>query len=333
MNYKSELSVKKFYEDSRKRLKLNVLASNGRGLNRIIDNSELNRPGLALAGFIELFTYNRVQILGNTETRFLKTLSPQEKAEAFKKVLQFEIPCIIVTESNRVPKSLIEIANKRNICVFRTSYSTTVLSHLLSDYLQNYFAPHITIHSTLVDVYGIGLLFTGRSGIGKSEISLDLVERGHRLVADDVVVITKKSEEILMGEASELSENHLEIRGLGIIDVRSIFGIRAVRVQKRVELEVKLVDFDPKENYERLGLDEKTTNILGVEIPQVILPINPGKNITVIAETIALNQLMKIFGHHTPKEFVKRIERKMKQQEREHLQKLKQTGFLEKDYE
>lgn len=333
MNYKSELLVKKFYDDNRKKLKLNILTCSSKGQNRVIDNSELNRPGLALAGFLDLFTYNRVQILGNTETRFLKTLTQEKKAEAFRKVLQFDIPCIIVTESNRVPKSLIEIATKRNICVFRTSYSTTVLSHLLSDYLQNYFAPHITVHSTLVDVYGIGLLFTGRSGIGKSEISLDLVERGHRLVADDVVVITRKSEEILMGEASELSENHLEIRGLGIIDVRSIFGIRAVRVQKRVELEVKLVDFDPKENYDRLGLDEKTTNILGVAIPQVILPINPGKNITVIAEAIALNQLMKIFGHHTPKEFVRRIERKMKQQEREHLQKLKRTGFLEKDYE
>jgi HPr kinase/phosphorylase len=153
------------------------------------------------------------------------------------------------------------------------------------------------------------------------------------LVADDVVIITKKSEEILMGEASELAENHLEIRGLGIIDVRSIFGIRAVRVHKRVEVEVKLVEFDPNESYERLGLDEKITKILGVEIPQIILPINPGKNITVIAETIALNQLMKIYGHHTPREFVKKLEKKIKQQEREHLIKLKQRDFLEKDYE
>lgn len=330
--YNRELSVEKFFDENRKRLRLNMLTKND-GFHRMIDNSELNRPGLALAGFIDLFTYNRVQILGNTETRFLKTLSSEEKREAFKKVLQFDIPCIIVTESNRVPRDFIEIANKRKICVFRTKYSTTVLSHMLSDYLQNYFAPRKTIHSTLVDVYGIGVLFTGRSGIGKSEIALDLVERGHRLVADDIVIITKKSEEILMGEASELSENHLEIRGLGIINVRNIFGIRAVRVHKRVEVEVKLVEFDPSENYERLGLDEKTTEILGVKIPQIILPINPGKNITVIAETIALNQLLKIYGHHTPKEFVKKLEKKIKQQEREHLIKLKQRDFLEKDYE
>lgn len=330
--YSRELSVEKFYKDNRRRLKLNVLTCDG-GFSRSIDNAELNRPGLALAGFIDIFTYNRVQILGNTEIRFLKTLSREQKVEAFHKVLKFEIPCIIVSESNRVPRELIELCGKRGICVFRTSYSTTVLSHLLSDYLQNYFAPHLTVHSTLVDVYGIGMLFTGRSGIGKSEIALDLVERGHRLVADDVVIITRKSEEILMGEASEVSENHIEIRGLGIIDVRGIFGVRAVRVHKRVEVEVKLVEFDPKANYDRLGLDEKTTTILDVEIPQVILPINPGKNITVIAETIALNQLMKIYGHHTPREFAKRLEKKMKQQERAHLKKLKQRDFLEKDYE
>jgi len=330
--YSRELSVQKFYKDNRQRLKLNVLTCDG-GFNRAIDNAELNRPGLALAGFIDIFTYNRVQILGNTELRFLKTLSRAQKMESFRKVLKFEIPCIIVTESNRVPRELIDLCHKRSICVFRSSYSTTVLSHLLSDYLQNYFAPHETVHSTLVDVYGIGMLFTGRSGIGKSEIALDLVERGHRLVADDVVIITRKSEEILMGEASELSENHIEIRGLGIIDVRGIFGVRAVRVHKRVEVEVKLVEFDPKANYDRLGLDEKTTTILDVEIPQVILPINPGKNITVIAETIALNQLMKIYGHHAPKEFAKRLEKKMKQQERDHLLKLKQRDFLEKDYE
>ena len=330
--HRGELSVQKFFKDNRQRLKLNVLTCDG-GFKRTIDNAELNRPGLALAGFIDIFTYNRVQILGNTEIRFLKTLSREQKIEAFRKVLKFEIPVIIVTESNRVPRELLDLCHNRDICVFRSTYSTTVLSHLLSDYLQNYFAPHTTVHSTLVDVYGIGMLFTGRSGIGKSEIALDLVERGHRLVADDVVIITRKSEEILMGEASELSENHIEIRGLGIIDVRGIFGVRAVRVHKRVEVEVKLVEFDPKVNYDRLGLDEKTTTILDVEIPQVSLPINPGKNITVIAETIALNQLMKIYGHNAPKEFAKRLEKKMKQQERAHLLKLKQRDFLEKDYE
>jgi HPr kinase/phosphorylase len=191
----------------------------------------------------------------------------------------------------------------------------------------------MTIHGSLVDVYGIGLLFTGRSAIGKSEIALDLVERGHRLVADDVVIITKKAEEILMGEGRELVEHHLEIRGLGLIDMRSTFGIRAVRVHKRIEVEVRLVDFDPNSDYERTGLDNQETTILGVKLPLIVLPINPGKNITVIAETIALNQLLKIYGHHTAEEFNKKLIQRMREKEKKHLQELKMRDFLDKDFE
>ncbi|MFQ5583587.1 MAG: HPr(Ser) kinase/phosphatase [Calditrichia bacterium] len=326
------LTVEKLYKDNRKRLNLKLISSEA-GYDRVITLSELHRPGLALAGFIELFSYNRVQVLGNTEMRYLKSLNAEKKQKALQKVFEFEIPCIFVTDSNRIPTQLIVLANEKKICVFRTNYSTTAFSHLLSDYLQSHFAPRKTIHGTLVDVYGIGLLFTGRSGIGKSEISLDLVERGHRLVADDVVVVTKKSEEILMGEPVELATHHLEIRGLGIIDVRSIFGIRAVRIHKRLEVEVKLVEYDPKADYDRLGLEEKSTKILDVKIPQVTLPINPGKNITVIAETIALNHLMKLYGHHTPREFVERLQAKMKKQEKEHLKELVKRDYIEKDYE
>jgi len=329
---KQTLTVGKFYRDTRKKLKLQLLTTDA-GFERVINESEIHRPGLALAGFIDLFTYNRVQILGNTEVRYLNSMTPEKRREALERVLQFEIPCIVVTDGNNPPEELLRIATRRYICVFKTTYATTIFAHLLSDYLQNIFAPRTTVHGTLVDVYGIGILFTGRSGIGKSEIALDLVERGHRLVADDVVIITKKAEEILMGEGREIAESHLEIRGLGLIDVRSIFGIRAVRVHKRVEVEVQLVDFDPGVSYERTGLDEQTTNILGVEIPLVVLPINPGKNITVIAETIALNQLMKIYGHHTAKEFNRRLMDRMKRQEREHLMRLKMRDFLDKDFE
>ena len=288
---------------------------------------------MALSGFLDLFTYDRIQILGNTEIRFLANMTAKKRRESLENVLRFDIPCIIVTDNNQVPKELISIATRRQICLFRTKYATSQFFHLLSDYLNNEFAPRTTVHGTLVDVYGIGVLFTGRSGIGKSEIALDLVERGHRLVADDVVIITKKAEEILMGEGRELAEHHLEIRGLGLIDTRSTFGIRAVRVHKRVEVEVQLVDFDPKVDYDRTGLDEQNTTVLGVSIPLVVLPINPGKNVTVIAETIALNQLLKVYGHHTPKEFNKRLMEKMRQQERKHLQELKLRDFLDKDFE
>ncbi len=329
---RGKLTVGRLYKDNRQKLKLELMTSDA-GFEREIPEGEVHRPGLALAGFLEPFTYGRVQILGNTEIRYLNSLEPEQRRESLERVLQFEIPCIIVTESNDPPRELIKIATRRYISIFRTSYDSTLLQHLLSDYLQQVFAPQVTVHGTLVDVYGIGLLLSGKSGIGKSEIALDLIERGHRLVADDLVIITKKAEEILMGEARDISEHLLEIRGLGLIDIRQIFGIRAVRIHKRIEVEVQLVEFDPTANYDRTGLDEQNTSILGVEIPQVVLPINPGKNITVIAETIAMNQLLKVHGHHTPQEFNKRLMQKMQRQEREHLRRLKTRDFLDKDFE
>ena len=329
---KRHLSIGTFFSDNQKKLKLQLLNTDA-GFDRKIVTLELHRPGLALAGFVDLFTYDRVQILGNTEMRFLENLNAKKRRESLENVLCYEIPCVIITDNNEVPKELISIATREQVSVFRTRYPTAQFFHMLSDYLNNEFAPRTTVHGTLVDVYGIGVLFTGRSGIGKSEIALDLVERGHRLVADDVVIITKKAEEILMGEGRELAEHHLEIRGLGLIDTRSTFGIRAVRVHKRIEVEVQLVDFDPKVDYDRTGLDEQNTTILGVSVPLVVLPINPGKNVTVIAETIALNQLLKVYGHHTPKEFNKRLVEKMHQQERKHLLELKMRDFLDKDFE
>lgn len=329
---KKKLSVGTFFSDNQKKLKLQLLNSNA-GFEREIITAELHRPGLALAGFLDLFTYDRLQILGNTEIRYLNSLTEKDRRESLERVFSFDVPGVIVTANNRVPGELLSIATRRQICVFRTKFTTTEFFHSLGNYLNNEFAPQATVHGSLVDVYGIGVLFTGRSGIGKSEIALDLVERGHRLVADDVVNITKKAEEILMGEAREVAEDHLEVRGLGLIDIRSMFGIRAVRVHKRVEVEVQLVEFDPSADYDRTGLDEKTTTILGVEIPLVVLPINPGKNITVIAETIALNQLLHIYGHNAPKEFNKRLMEKMRQQERKHLLELKMRDFLDKDFE
>jgi HPr kinase/phosphorylase len=179
--------------------------------------------------------------------------------------------------------------------------------HELIAFLEDAFSPTTTIHGTLVDVYGIGLLYTGSSGIGKSECALDLVERGHRLVADDIVTVRATPQGILMGSGSELLRHHMEIRGIGIIDVQSIFGIRGVRLMKRIEVEVRLEAWDEIEDYERLGLDEKSTTILGIEIPQVTVPIIPGKNLTVISEVVALNHLMKVTGYNPAEEFNKRL--------------------------
>jgi HPr kinase/phosphorylase len=320
-----KITVRTFLEECRRDLKLELLAGE-KGLDNEITQVEIHRPGLALSGFVDIFSYERIQVLGNTEVAYLDSLSERERTVALNRLVEFEIPCIVITNKNKIFAELIRLCDDRAIPVFRTPLTTTQLVHALGNYLSEKFAPRIAMHATLVDVYGIGVLITGRSGIGKSEVALDLVERGHRLVADDVVNIIRKGDDVLIGMSNELLQHHIEIRGLGIIDVRSIFGIRAVRKQKRVEVEVHLEDWDEEGNYERVGLDDNYADILGVKIPQVRLPIFPGKNITVIIETIALNTLLKIYGVDTAKEFNKRLLKRISYQK-----KLKE--YLEHDTE
>lgn len=323
------LEVRTLYDKMCTQLDL-TLHTSDKGLTKIITQKDLHRPGLALAGFLELFTYDRVQVLGNTEIKYLTNLSTEQRQTSIAKTFEHDIPCLIVTNKNQIPPELISIADKRGVAVFSTPLSTTELTHLLSEYLDEAFAPSATVHGTLVDVYGTGLLLTGRSGIGKSEIALDLVERGHRLVADDVVVVTKMAEGVLIGEGSKLLEHLMEIRGVGIIDVSRIFGIQAIRAQKRVEMEIQLMEWDNKEDYERLGLEEEYREILGVEIPLIRLPIFPGKNITVIAETLALNLHLKVYGFHPAKDFDKRLREAIKNKDR---LKNRLKNYLHGDYE
>jgi HPr kinase/phosphorylase len=324
------ITVRTFLQENETTLKLKLVCSEN-GLNRKITKSDLHRPGLALSGFVELFTSDRIQILGNTEIKYLSGLSSTELKKSIDRFIEFEIPAIIVTNDNPIPEHLITAATRRYISILSTSFSTTRATHLMSEYLEAKFAPKISMHGSLVDVYGMGILFTGRSGIGKSEIALDLVERGHRLVADDLVIITKTAEDVLIGRGKEISEHVIEVRGVGLIDIRRIFGVRGVRIQKRVEVEVHLVDWEKDMEYERVGLDDQLTTILDVELPQIVLPINPGKNITVIAETIAMNHLLKISGYHTPREFNKRLKEYMKKKDTVPLHK--DRYYLKKDRE
>lgn len=324
------ITVRTFLKEVESLLKLKLVCSEN-GLNRKITKSDLHRPGLALSGFVELFTSDRIQILGNTEIKYLSGLNENELKQSVDRFIEFEIPTIIVTNNNHIPEYLIQSATRRYISIFITPYSTTRVSHLLGDYLETKFAPKISIHGSLVDVYGMGILFTGRSGIGKSEVALDLVERGHRLVADDLVIITRKTEDVLIGAGREIAEHIIEVRGVGLVDIGRIFGVRGIRLQKRVEVEVKLVDWEKNKEYERVGLEDRMTKILDVEIPQVVLPINPGKNITVIAETIAMNHLLKLTGHHTPREFNKRLKEYMKMKDFVPLHK--DLEYLKKDWE
>jgi HPr kinase/phosphorylase len=324
------ITVRTLLRETETRLKLRLICSEN-GLNRKITKADLHRPGLALSGFVELFTSERLQILGNTEIKYLSGLTNAGLKKSIDRFIEFEIPAILVTNDNPIPEYLIQAATRRYISIFSTPFSTTRVTHLLGEYMETKFAPKVSVHGSLVDVYGMGILITGRSGIGKSEIALDLVERGHRLVADDLIIITKKAEDVLIGAGREISEHMIEVRGVGLIDVRRIFGVRGIRMQKRVEVEVHLVDWEKTMEYERLGLEEKATNILDVELPQIVLPINPGKNITVIAETIAMNHLLKISGYHASKEFNKRLKEYMKSKDLVPLHK--DTDYLNKDWE
>lgn len=310
------IEVRTFYSQTKDRLKLNLVTSEN-GFSRRITKSDIHRPGLALAGFVELFTYDRVQILGNTEITYLSSLSKEELAKSIDRFIEYEIPCVIITAGNKVPSYLVFAAKRRNICVFTSTHSTTTFIHLMSDFLDVAFSPQVSVHASLVDVYGVGMLVSGRSGIGKSEVALDLVERGHRLVADDIVIITRTAEDTLIGRGTEISDHHLELRGVGVVDIKKIFGIRGVRLQKRIEVEVKLVEWDPDEVYDRTGLDETSTTILDVNLPQISLPMNPGKNMTVICETIAMSQLLKLHGYHTAKEFNRRLKDFMQKKQNE----------------
>ena len=292
------------------RLGMRLLAGE-KGMHRTINSSDANRPGLTLTGFVEVVTFDLIQILGNHEIDYLRTLTPERRRQALEIIYQFEVPCVVVTGRGRLLPELRLLANEYHVPLLRSEFDTTKFIHLLHSYLDDVFAPHVTVHGTLVDVHGVGLLFAGRSAIGKSEVGLDLVERGHRLVADDTIIITRQAQGILVGRSPEMLQDHMEIRGIGVVDIKRLFGIGGTRRQKRVEVVVTLVDWDEQLNYERVGLEDVVQTILGVEVPEVTVPILPGKNITVISETIAFNYLLRLDGYHTGQEFNRRLIRKM----------------------
>lgn len=306
------LTVEQFYRDKHEDLELEVL-TDSLAARTDITVADISRPGLILCGFEENFLYERIQIFGQTEIWYLSTLAEDVRDQAIERLFKYPIPCIIVSKGLDIPERFLELGNQTRVPILRTSKSTTPFIHQLTAYLDVIFAPQISVHASLVDVYGVGLLFTGKSGIGKSECALDLVERGHRLVADDVVTITRRHDDILIGAGNDILRHHMEIRGLGIIDVEAIFGIRAIRVQKRVEVEANLKEWNADEDYERTGIDERQTSVLGVRIPLVTIPIFPGKNITVIAETVALNYLIKAYGYHPAKAFNERLTRHLRE--------------------
>lgn len=299
------------------------LLTDSRGVSRTIDRPDISSPGLVLTGFTERFPSDRIQVLGETEIAFLISLDDERRQGALDLFLSFEVPVVFITKGQDPPDPLLEIANERGIPVVRTLLKTAEFYTRIKPFLEDYFAPTTTIHGSLADVYGVGLLFTGKSGIGKSEAVLDLVERGHRLVADDVVVASRRGTEVLIGRGLELQRHHMEIRGVGIIDIATLFGIRSIRQQKRIEVIVQLEAWSENAHYDRTGLDTEAVDILGVPVPKVIVPLNPGKNITVITEVVALNHLLKFTGVDSAEIFDQRLRR--------HLGEA--AEYLEEDYE
>jgi HPr kinase/phosphorylase len=300
------LTVENLINEKSEFLEIYVL-NGGLCLKKEIPNNQIFRPGLALAGFTERFPHRRTLILGATEISYLDSLPQTELEICLKQFFSYDIPMVIITKSQQPPPYLLVEAAANNVPVLQTNLTTTEIMMRISSYLDSIFAPRTSIHGTLVDVYGVGLLYTGKSGVGKSECALDLVERGHRLVADDVVTVIKKAPDVIIGEADERLGHHMEIRGVGIINVEKLFGIRSIRMQKRIEVEVNLELWDDKSEYDRLGIEDRFTSLLGVEMPVVTIPVSPGKNITVISEVISMNHMLKVYGENTAEQFVERL--------------------------
>lgn len=285
-----------------------TLVAGREGLSKEITVGDINRPGLGLAGFFDFFAFDRIQIFGLGETAFLRQLPKERKREIFGKFFSYDVLCCVFTHNECPDEMFLDFATRYRVPTFITQHRTTRFISLITHVIEDFFSPLVSLHGTLVDVFGVGVLLTGKSGVGKSECALELIERGHRLVADDIVEIRKIDESLLMGSGSDIIRYHMEIRGLGIFNVRDIFGIRSVRNRKRIELVVLLEEWDESKEYDRLGIDERTRSILDIDVPFITLPVRPGRNVPIIIETAALNQRLKKVGVYSARELDSRIQ-------------------------
>jgi HPr kinase/phosphorylase len=288
---------------------LNLRCIGGRkGLDRTITVPNLNRPGLAVMGFYDSFAHERIQIFGRGETAAVDKLAEEKKFDSIRQLFTYKIPCCIFTHGLTPGSGFFEEAERAECPLLQTDLETSEFVLRLTRILSNIFAPQKSIHGVLVEVYGLGILILGDSGVGKSETALELIERGHRLVADDVVEMHCVNGNILMGEgANKIIGHHMEIRGLGIINVTHLFGVRAIRDRKQIQLVVVLEEWDSAKNYDRLGNEEQYREFLGVSIPKLEIPVKPGRNIPIIIEVAAMNERLKKMGYNSSKEFNQNI--------------------------
>lgn len=308
----SSISVEDIVEAKRDSLELELLNAGVR-LDRRAADPDVSSPGLALAGYTARVPEGRMWVFGETEMTYMAALGDEEAEGRLDAFFTFDVPAVFVSKGQDVPDYFISVATRHGVPVLRSKRTTKDLYQLIKPFLAIALAPSTNLHGSLASVYGVGLLFVGASGVGKSECVLDLVERGHRLVADDLVLVTREGNDVLIGRGHELQGHHMEIRGIGIIDISALFGVRAIRLQKRVEVIVQLEMWDHTREYSRTGLEEDFQDVLGVQVPRVTVPLNPGKNITVISEVVAMNHLLKYAGVNSAATFDKRLRQYLEQ--------------------
>ncbi len=296
------------------------LLAGAAGLDRPISVPRIQKPGLALAGYHSQVHVERVQVLGSTELGYLASLPADRAQQGIEQFLAIGPACVIVTKGQTVPMNLIEMGNRADVPILRTPLPSSKLIDGVERVMEYALAPVVSIHGVLVDVLGVGVLLQGKSGIGKSEAALELVMRGFRLVADDLVEVRRIAGEVLVGFASELIKHHMEIRGLGIINIKDMFGVAAVRDEKKIELVLELLRWDDNEAPDRLGLDEMSYDILGVPVPMLRVPVSSGRNVSSLIEVAARNRLLQVRGHHSAREFQERLDQALAAA-REHRQR------------
>jgi len=283
------------------------------GLDRAITSPHIQKTGLALAGFHEYLKPGRVLIFGESEIRYLESLEPAARITALRLALTLDFPCVLITGGFTPPAELLIEAERARVPLLKTGVATPTAIAKLSSMLEDWLAERTMVHAVLMDVLGLGVLIAGESGIGKSECALDLIVRGHRLVADDTVEVRRRQETILIGACPELTRHHMELRGLGVINIKELFGIASTRSSKRLELVVQLERWVPTREYERLGLDEVFFEILGLRVPLIRMPVAPGRNIAILVEVAARNQLLRARGHHAARTLADRLDRSLRQ--------------------
>lgn len=299
------VTVAQLLGDTSYDLKLTLLTGQA-GLERQVTSSRIQKPGLALTGFTEHLHPERIQVFGNTEISYLRTLSEAQQAQVLARLFEAPLACVVVTKGLEVPMPLFDGCARAGLALMSTPLVSSAFISQVQSFLEEALTATGSLHGVLMDVFGVGVLLLGKSGIGKSEIALDLIMRGHRLVADDVVNLVRRSGGVY-GHGNDIIQHHMEVRGLGILNIEALFGVAAVRDRKKIELVIELLEWAPKAEFDRLGLEQGSMGLVGVEVPHAVVPVRPGRNMTTIIEVAARNHLLKLRGHNSAREFADRL--------------------------